>query len=143
MDGFQLGGLVDHVHRGGDLAAIVQEASQPQLLAFVFAQLESGHRPRIDRMHGVGQHHGQLRHELAMAARVRRLFIDADIDQVDQRFQQLFQLAQQQLIGQRHRRLRRQRLDKALVGGGKRLHRAGRAHPRALINCSTPISSPS
>ena len=30
-----------------------------------------------------------------MAAGVRRLFVDADVDQVDQRFQQVFQLADQ------------------------------------------------
>ena len=123
-DGFQLGGLVDHVHRRGDLAAVVQQAGQPQLLAVVVAHPEIGQRPRLRRVHGVGQHHRQLGHELAMASRVRRLFIDADIDQVDQRFEQLFQLRDQQLIRQRHGRLRGQRLDEALVGGGKGAHLA-------------------
>ncbi|MNT83016.1 hypothetical protein D3C72_2228300 [compost metagenome] len=70
-NGFQLGGLVDHVHGRGDLAAIVQQAGQPQLLALVVAEPEIGQRPRLRGVRGVGQQHGQLGHELAVTARVR------------------------------------------------------------------------
>jgi hypothetical protein len=51
--------------------------------------------------------------------RVRRLFIDADVDQVDQRLEQLLELQHQLLVGDGHRRLRRQGFDETLVGGRK------------------------
>ena len=55
-----------------------------------------------------------------MAARVRRFFVDADVDQVDEGFEQLFHLHDELLVRERDGRLRRQRLDEALVGVGER-----------------------
>ena len=126
-DGLQLGGLVDHVHRGRDLAAVVQQAGQPQFAAVGVVHAEPRQRPAARRMRGLGQHHGQLGHELAVTAGVRRFFVDADVDQVDQGFEQAFELLDQLLVGQRHRGLGRQGFDEALVGLGEGADRAALA----------------
>lgn len=107
---------LSYVHRRGDLAAIVQQAGQPQFLAVGVGHAEAGHRAGLGVVHRLGQHHRQLRHELAVAPGVRRLFVDADVDQVDQRLEQFLELADQALVRQRHGRLRGQRLDETLVG---------------------------
>ena len=80
---------------------------------------KSASGPVVGRVHRLGQHHRQFGHKLAVAARIGRLFIDADVDQVDERFEQIFELHDQLLVGDGDRRLRRQRLDEALVGRRK------------------------
>jgi hypothetical protein len=99
---------------------------------------EIGQRSRLRGVRGFGQHHRQLRHELAMASRVRRLFVDADIDQVDQRFEQFFQLRDQQLIRQRHAACAASASMKRWSVGEKR--GLAVSPSLALISCSTPTS---
>ncbi len=123
-NGLQLGRLVDHMHRRRHLAAIVQQAGDLQLVAFLVVEGEAGQRPIPRCRHGFGQHHGKHRYALAMAAGIGRLFVDGQVDHADEGFEQGFQLIDQQAVGQRHGRLRGERFGQAQVGIGKLAHHA-------------------
>ena len=114
--GLQLGGLVDHMHRRGDLAAVMQQAGNFELVAVPVVHGEVGQRARRGLRHGVGQHQGQLGHPGAMTAGVLGFFLNGDVDQADQRLKQHLQLAHQQPVVQGDRSLRGQRFHQALVG---------------------------
>ena len=115
VDGLQLGCLVDDVHRGRDLAAIVQQTRDLELVAVLLRHMEVRERPRGGAVRGLGQHHGQGRHALAVSARVWALLVDRGVDELDQRLEQDLQLLDQQAVGERDRRLRGERLGEALV----------------------------
>jgi hypothetical protein len=114
--GLQLGRLVHDMHRRGDLATIVQEAGNLQLVAIAVVHPEGRQRSFVGFVGGLGQHHGQGRHALAMAAGIGRLFVNRQVDQVDQGLEQFFKLGDQQAIGQRNGGLRSQRFGQALIG---------------------------
>ena len=59
-----------------------------------------------------------------MPAGIGRFFVNGDVDQGDERLEQTLQLYDQLPVGQRHRRLRRQRLGQPLIGGREFAHRA-------------------
>ncbi len=48
-DGLQFGGFVHHMHRRGDLAAIVQQAGDLQFVAVLVGHHEILERPRLER----------------------------------------------------------------------------------------------
>jgi len=115
----QLGGLVDDVHRRRHLAAIVQQRGDAQFVAVLVGQFEVGERPFGGGVGGLGQHHGQFRHALAVAAGVGRLFVDGEVDQPDEGFEQHFQLLHQLPVAERHGSLRGERFGQPLVGRRK------------------------
>ncbi|MNT75402.1 hypothetical protein D3C72_2142930 [compost metagenome] len=65
-----------------------------------------------------------------MAAGVGRLFVNGQVDEVHERFEEAFELRDEQPVGQRNGRLRCQRLGQALVGLGERGDLAGLPVPR-------------
>ncbi len=115
VDGLQLGRLVHHVHRRRHFAAIVQQTRDLELVAVLVAHVEGGQGSLAHVVHGLGEHHRQLRHALAVAARIRGFLVDRRVHQVDERLEQLLQLDDQHPVGQRHRRLRSKRLREPLV----------------------------
>ena len=123
-NGLQLGRLVHHMHRRGDLAAIVQQAGHLQLVAVALGHDKGGQRPVGGGMRRLGQHHGQCGHALAVAAGVGRLFVDGQVDEVHEGLEQALQLRDQEPIAQRDRRLRGQRLGQAAVLLRKSAHGA-------------------
>ena len=123
-DGLQLGGLVDHVHRGRHLAAVVQQAGNLEFVAILVAHREIGEWAFGGVIHRFGQHHGQCRHALAMAAGIGRFFVDRHVDEVDEGLEQGFQLGDQQPVGQCHGRLRGQRLGQPEITVGESEHLA-------------------
>ena len=126
VDGLQLGRLVDHMHRRRHLAAIVQQAGDLELVAVLVAHVEGRERPCARVVYGLGEHHRQLRHALAMPARVRRLLVDRGVHQVDERLEQLLQLDDEHPVGERDRRLRGERLGEPRGSrGGAHEFRAG------------------
>ena len=114
--GLELGGLVDHVHRRGDLAAVVQHAGDPELVAVLVAHRERRQRSVFRVVGGFREHHRELGHALAMAPRVGRLLVDRGVDELDERFEQLLELVDERPVGKRYGRLRRERLREAPVG---------------------------
>ena len=124
VDGLELGRLVHDVHRRGDLAAVVQQARDLELVAVLVAHVEVLERAVAGFVDGLGEKHGEHRHALAVAAGVRRLLVDRAIDEVDERLEQLLELVDQHPVGERDRRLRGERFRQALVGRGKRHDRA-------------------
>ena len=88
------------MHRRRDLAAIVQQAGDLELVPVLLRHGEVGQRSVLGLVDRFGQHHRQGRYALAVAAGIRRLVIDRAIDQTNQRFKQIFQLIQKIAIGQ-------------------------------------------
>ncbi len=123
-DRLQLGRLVYDVNRRRHLAAVVQQAGDLEFVAILVAHGEAGQRPVAGEFNRLGQHHRQRRHALAVAAGIGRLLVDRQVDELDERLEQLLQLTDQQAIGQRHRGLGGERLGKALVGAGEDARRA-------------------
>ena len=103
--GLQLGCLVDHMHGRGDFAKIVHQCSNTQLVAIFFGQAKLGQRPFIHGVHRVGQHHGQFRHTLAVAACMRRFFVNCQTDDFDESFKQMLVFINQPSVGERDCRL--------------------------------------
>jgi len=108
VNGLQLGRLVDHMHRCGDLAAVVQQTSNFQLIQVVVGHLEVGQRAALGGIHCIGNHHRQCWHTLAVAAGVVRLLVNRQVDEIDEGFKQRFQLRNQLAVGEGNRRLRGQ-----------------------------------
>lgn len=77
-----------------------------------------------------------------MAAGIGRLFVDGEVDQVDEGLEQFFQLADQQTVGQRDRRLRGERFGELWSAEAKALT-SRVTGSCALISCGTPMISPS
>ena len=77
--------------------------------------------PRVAAVDGLGEHHRERRHALAMAARIRRFVVDRRVDHLDERLEQIFEVVDQQPIRERDRRLRRERFREPLIGFGERL----------------------
>ena len=108
VERLQLGGLVHHVHRRRHLAAIVQQASDLQLVAVLVRHAEIGQRTGPGFIHRLGQHHGEDRHALAVPARVGRLLVDRHVDELDEGLEQFFQLRNELSVGERDSSLRGQ-----------------------------------
>ena len=117
--GLQFGRLVDHMHRRGYLAAIVQQRGYAQFVAILVGEREVGQRPFAGGGGRLRQHHGQFRHALAVAAGVGRLFVDGQVDQLDEGLEQGFQLRHQLPVAQGHRGLGGERFGQPLVGRRK------------------------
>ena len=113
VQGLLLGGLVHHELGGSHLAAVVQPAGDMDGLPLLLVEPELGERPLLLGTGGFGQHPGQLRHPLAMAAGVGALGVDRAGHQLDEGLQQLFLLLQQALILDGGGRGARQRLNEA------------------------------
>ncbi|MNF42373.1 hypothetical protein D3C84_234200 [compost metagenome] len=76
VEGFQLGGFVDHVFRGGDFAAVVQPGGDMQGFPLVVGRLV-GHELRgLARGSGLGEHQGQCRDALAVATGIGALGVN-------------------------------------------------------------------
>ncbi|MNS42195.1 hypothetical protein D3C72_745690 [compost metagenome] len=88
--GFQLRGFVDDIFRGGDLAAIVQPGGDVQCLPFIFGRLIGAEGGLLARCRRLGEHQGQFRHALAMAAGVGAFGVDGAGQQLNEGVQQLF-----------------------------------------------------
>ena len=119
-DGLELGRFVHHVHRGRNLAAVVQQAGDLELVPILV-----GHDEVLERAFGalVGsfcQHHGQRGHALAVASRIGGLVVDRRVDEVDERFEEMLELVDEKPRRQDDGSLRRERLGQALVRCGKR-----------------------
>ena len=115
----QLGGLVHHMHGGGDLAAVVQQTRHLELVPVALGHVKTCQRPLLRRMRCFSQHHREGRHALAMPAGVGRLFVNRqvdEVDEVDERFKQPLQLGDEQAVGERDGCLGCQRFGQALVG---------------------------
>ena len=97
----------------------MQEAGDLEFVAVLLGHPEILERTLSGIGDRIGQHHGQGRHTLAMTAGIGRLFIDRRIHDVDERFEQLFQLQNEIAVGQGNGGLRSQALGQALVGIGK------------------------
>jgi hypothetical protein len=82
--------------------------------------LKSGERAFAGGDGRFGQHHGQLRHALAVAAGVGRLLVDGEVDQLDEGLEQRFKLLDQLAIAQERGGLRGERFGQALVGVGEK-----------------------
>ena len=120
--GLQFGGFVDHVHRCGNLAAIMQQAGNLEFVAVPVIHFEAGQRTLNRFSNRLGQHHGQCWHPLAMSAGVRRFFVNGQVDHIDEGFKQFLKLRHQQPVTQGDRCLRGQGLGQTLIGQGKRHH---------------------
>jgi len=120
----QLGGLVHDMVRRGDFSDIVQPGRHPQLPHFILGQAGVCVMPVAAVVDGFGNLHGQAGHAPDMAAGVRRFFIDGQRDGLNESFQQGLQFKNQQVIGERHRRLRGQRPGQIPGPFGKRDHTA-------------------
>ena len=88
------------MHRGGDLAAVMQQAGDFQLIPVAVVHAEIGQRPFGGGVDSFGQHHREGGHALAVAAGVGRFFVNRQIDQADEGLEQLFELRHQEPIGQ-------------------------------------------
>lgn len=115
------------MHRRGDLAAVVQQPGDLQLVAVRLAHGEIGERSFLDARGCLREHHGQLGHPFAVAAGVGRFLVQRGVDQLDQGFEQLGHLLEQAAVVERNRRLRRERFDQFLVGVGEHTHAGVRA----------------
>mgnify|MGYP003378716587 CR=1 FL=1 len=82
--------------------------------------MESRERPLADCVRGLGEHHRQFGHALAMLSGIGRLVVDCRVDEPDEGFEEDFELVQQLPVGQRDGGLRGERLGEALVRFGKR-----------------------
>jgi hypothetical protein len=88
VDGLELGGLVDHVLRRGDLAAVVQPGCDVNRFPLGVVELEVPEGPV-----GLGagrsrEHLGQIRNACAVAPGVRALGVDGVRDDADEGFEQ-------------------------------------------------------
>jgi len=119
-DALELGRLVLHVHRRRDLAAVVQQRGDAQLVALGLAQREVRERTLVRGAGGVGDQVGENRHAAAVLARVRRLLVDRAHDQLDQALEQRAELAGKAFLGECDRGLRSERLGDRAVGLGER-----------------------
>ena len=114
VDGFQLGGLVDHIFRRRDLATVVQPGADAEFAPFVVRlEAEVGQNAVLHLAGFLGQHHGQFRHAFAMPSGIGTFRVDGASDEPDQGVHQLPLGFDQLAVLQRHRRLRRQRFDEA------------------------------
>ncbi len=95
----QLGGLVHHVHRRGDLAAVVHEGGDAQLATVAVVHAEVRERTVCRAVGGLGDHHGEHRHAFTVLAGVGGFLVDCGVDQVDQGFEQLLQLVDEPPLG--------------------------------------------
>jgi len=112
VERLQLGGLVDDVLGAGDLSAIVQPGAQAELVALGIGHAHLGKRPLIGIAHALHQRLGQLRHALAVPARVGALGVDGVGQQADHGVQQLLLAFNQVARFNRHRQRARELLDK-------------------------------
>ena len=78
-----------------DLAAIVQQRRDFQFIAIAVVHREVGQRAFADGLGSLGQHHGQCRHALTMTAGIGGFFVDRQVDEADERFEQGFELTDQ------------------------------------------------
>ena len=113
------------MHRRGDLAAVVQQAGDLELVAVLLAHAERGQRAHLRARRRLGQQVGQHRHALAVAAGVGRLLVNGGVDQLDQRLEQVLQLGDQDAVVERDGRLRGQRFHQLLLGVAEGVHGAG------------------
>jgi hypothetical protein len=111
VDGFQLGGLVHHILRGGDLAAVVQPGGDVHGLPVFVVQAEVAVRPVGGVAGGAGEHLGELRHPGAVATGVGALGVDGAGHELDEGLEELLLGADQGAGLHRHRRRTRQGLD--------------------------------
>ena len=149
--GFELGGLINHIFRGRDLAAVVQPGADakfpPGLLTF---QVEVGQRPLLRPIGRFGQQHRRLRHTLTPATGVRALGVNRSGQQGDDCIDQLLLALQQPGALQTNGRLAGQGLDQGLVesvkgsglGMGCLWGDQGGRIVLAMISCNTPTISP-
>ena len=87
---FQLGSFINHIFRCGDLAAVMQPASDTQLLPLLFIQLKVFVFAITTFAGSFRQHQRNLRHTHAVATGVRRLSINRAGNKFDERIQQFF-----------------------------------------------------
>ena len=87
--GFELGCLVDDVHRRGDLPAIVEQPGDLELIPVPVAHGEVVERSYLRLVDRLRKHHRQRRHPLAVPTGIRRLLVDRRIHEIDERFKQL------------------------------------------------------
>ena len=88
-DRFEAGRLVDHVLRGGELAAIMQPTRHIEFVPLVIRQLEVGERSIGGLMRRFRELPGDLRHPLAVAVGVGRLGVDRPGHHVDDGVEQV------------------------------------------------------
>ena len=120
-DRLQLGRLVDHVHRRGDLAAVVQQAGDLELVAVALGHREIARAgPRSQRSTASASIIVSVGTRSQWPPVYGRLVVDRGVDELDERLEQLLELVDQQPVGERDRRLRGERLGQALVGLGER-----------------------
>ena len=125
--GLKLGGLVDHIFRGGDLAAVVQPGPDAKLAPGLFTtESEISQRAFRSLLGRPGQHHRQLGHPLAVATRVGTLGINRSGQEGDHRIDQLLLGLEQLGALDAHRRLAGQGLNQVLIESIKGPHQACR-----------------
>ncbi len=112
----ELGRLVDHVLGRGDLAAVVQPRGDVQFVALVRRKVEILEWPATRVAGGFGEHLGKRGNPLAVAPGIGRFLVDGVGDELDERIEQPPLTVDEQLVVERDRRLRRQCLDRLLVG---------------------------
>jgi len=88
VEGLELGGLVDHVFRGGDLAAVVQPGGDMQGFPVIVTELERGIGTAGGLAGGCRQGLGQQGHPGAVTAGVGALGIDRPGDQLHEGLKQ-------------------------------------------------------
>jgi len=103
------------MHRGGDLAAVVQKPGELEFIPLFFIEREIRERALIGCDDGIGNHHRQHRHALAVAARVRRFVVDRCVNEADKGFEQVFELIDQLPVGERDRGLGGERFNEMLL----------------------------
>ena len=124
--GLELGGLVDHIFRGGDLAAVVHPGTDAKLApGLITAESEIGQRAFRCLLGCTGQHHRQLGHPLAVATRVVALGINRSGQEGDHRIDQLLLSFEQLGALDAHRRLAGQGHNQMLIEGIKGPHQTG------------------
>ena len=90
VDRFQLGGLVDHMLRGGDLAAVMQPGGKAQGFPVVFRHPKGCERALVSAAGGFRQPLGELGHPGAMGAGVGTFGVDRTGHQGDQGIEEVF-----------------------------------------------------
>ncbi len=128
--GLQLGRFIHHMHRRGDLAAVVQQSGDLQFVAVFVGQVEIlADAPCLLELAASASIMVKCRNALAMSAGIRRFIVDGGVDEADQGFEQIFQLLDQAPVADGDGSLRSQRFEQLLVVLGEMPDLAGRRHP--------------
>src|SRR6476646_9487313 len=90
------------------VVTLPQSCSSPAIFSS-----ERAFRGVVDRL---GEHHGELRHALAVAAGIGRFLVDRVVDEVDEGLEQLLELIDEHPVAERHGGLGCERLGPSLVG---------------------------